>query len=567
MSVVSNLRRALVLSDPDFRATEIYGNLARNYDAVVCVSTMDEAVAELRKGAFDIVMAQSADFLPLERAQGSLLSGLVLDTIGEGVCMINPVGQMVWSNRRMKQWSPEVIQRISAAGMQAFLAFTDPLPTAKHAEKHVPRSRKFAISIGDSQFFELVCSPIHNPENTISHVVAVCWDATHTRRLQQQLDAIDQAGRELVRLEKDAIAKLNFLQRQQLLEERIIKFLRQLMHFDHFNIRLLDPMSNKLEPVIAVGMPQEAMDAELFCEAEGNGICGHVAATGRSYISSDVAKDPRYVPGLDTAKSSLTVPLMLHDKTIGVLNIESDQYAFFTEDDRQFAEIFGRYVAIALNVLNLLMLEQRTSSGKLAQEMACELAGPLNDMIYDLEMVKEANIDNAVLCQALNSILGNANTVRQTFWSLCSSPQQIFGAHDERRWPREDPRLRGKRILVADDQANIRETIHYVLTYCGCIVDTTADGADALARLAGQPRYDLVISDIRMPHKNGYEVFAAAQKIGHNPPVILMTGFGYDPDHSIVQASKQGLAAVLSKPFKVERLMQEIFKALAVRQC
>ncbi len=563
MGVVSNLRRALVLAGPDFRSTELYSNLSRNYDAVVCVPTMEEAVAELRAGAFDMVMSQSADFLPLERAHATMQSGLVLDTIGEGVCMINPAGRMVWSNRRMKQWSPEVIERIGKACMEAMSVFTEPQLNGS-SEHHAPRSRKFAMSIGDAQFFELVCSPLHNQEDKVTHVVAVCWDATHTRRLQQKLDAIDQAGRELVRLEKDAISKLNFIQRQQVLEERIIKFLRQLMHFDHFNIRLLDPASNKLEPVIAVGMPEEAMQVELFCEVEGNGICGHVAATGRSYISPDVAKDPRYVAGLDTARSSLTVPLMLHDKTIGVLNIESDQCAFFTEDDRQFAEIFGRYVAIALNVLDLLMLEQRTNSGKLVQEIACEVAGPLNDLIYDLETVKEANIDNEALLKALNSILGNANTVRQTFWSLCSSPQQVFGAHDQRRLPREDPRLRGKRILVADDQANIRETIHYVLTYCGCQVDTAADGAEALAHLAGQPRYDLVISDIRMPHRNGYEVFAAAQKIGHNPPVILMTGFGYDPDHSIVQASKQGLAAVLSKPFKVEKLMQEIFKALAV---
>ena len=564
MGVVSNLRRALVLSGPDFRFSELYNNLSQHYDALVCVSTMEEAVAELRTGSFDLVMSQSADFLPLERAHATLQSGLVLDTIGEGVCMINPAGRMVWSNRRMKQWSPEVIERIGKACMEAISTFSDVHCSAR-SENHAPRSRKFAISIGDSQFFELVCSPVHNQEGKVSHVVAVCWDATHTRRLQQKLDAIDQAGRELVRLEKDAIAKLNFLQRQQLLEERIIKFLRQLMHFDHFNIRLLDPSSNKLEPVIAVGMPEEAMEVELFCEVEGNGICGHVAATGRSYISGDVAKDPRYVAGLDTARSSLTVPLMLHDKTIGVLNIESDQYAFFTEDDRQFAEIFGRYVAIALNVLDLLMLEQRTNSGKLVQEIACEVAGPLNDMIYDLELLKERHIDNAGLLESLHSILNNANTVRQTFWSLCSSPQQVFGANDQRRIPREDPRLHGKRILVADDQANIRETIHYVLTQCGCQVETASDGAEALAHLAGQPRYDLVISDIRMPHRNGYEVFAAAQKIGHNPPVILMTGFGYDPDHSIVRASKQGLAAVLSKPFKVERLMEEIFKALAAQ--
>ena len=565
MDVVSGLRRVLVLSGSDFRSTELYKTLIHSYDAVVCAATMEEAVAQLRSGAFDVVISQSADFLPLERANATLQSGLVLDTIGEGVCMINPAGRMVWCNRRMKQWSSEVIEHIGKACMEALSGFTDPQPAPSMSEHHALRSRKFAISVGESQFFEVVCSPVHNHEGAISHIVAVCWDATHTRRLQQKLDAIDQAGRELVRLEKDAISKLNFLQRQQLLEERIIKFLRQLMHFDHFNIRLLDPSNNKLEPVIAVGMPEDAMAVELFCEVEGNGICGYVAATGRSYISGDVARDPRYVVGLDTAKSSLTVPLMLHDKTIGVLNIESDQYAFFTEDDRQFAEIFGRYVAITLNVLDLLMLEQRTSSGKLVQEMACEVAGPLNDLIYDLEVVKEANLENDSLLKSLSSILENANLVRQTFWSLCSSPQQVFGAHDQRRLPRGDPRLQGKRVLVADDQPNIRQTIHYVLTYCGCTVDTAADGAEALAFLAGQPRYNLVISDIRMPHKNGYEVFAAAQKIGHNPPVILMTGFGYDPDHSIVQASKQGLAAVLSKPFKVERLMQEIFKALAVQ--
>ncbi len=564
MVLSTNLRRALVLSGTDFHTTELYHKLTSSYDAVVCVATMEEAVAQLRSGAFDIVISHSADFLPLERANVTMQTGLVLDTIGEGVCMINPAGRMVWCNRRMKHWSSEVMEQIGKSCMEALSGFTDAPPDPPISESHALRSRKFAISIGESQFFEVVCSPVHNHKGAVSHVVAVCWDATHTRRLQQKLDAIDQAGRELVRLEKDAIAGLNFLQRQQLLEERIIKFLRQLMHFDHFNIRLLDPSNNKLEPVIAVGMPDDAMAAELFCEVEGNGICGYVAATGRSYISGDVLKDPRYVAGLDRAKSSLTVPLMLHDKTIGVLNIESDQYAFFTEDDRQFAEIFGRYVAIALNVLDLLMLEQRTSSGKLVQEMACEVAGPLNDMIYDLEMVKEANLDNEALLKALNTILGNANLVRQTFWSLCSSPQQVFGAHDQRRLPHEDPRLQGKRILVADDQANIRETIHYVLTYCGCKVDTAADGSEALALLAGQPRYDLVISDIRMPHKNGYEVFAAAQKIGHNPPVILMTGFGYDPDHSIVQASKQGLSAVLSKPFKVERLMQEIFKAITV---
>ena len=44
----------------------------------------------------------------------------------------------------------------------------------------------------------------------------------------------------------------------------------------------------------------------------------------------------------------------------------------------------------------------------------------------------------------------------------------------------------------------------------------------------------------------GYEIFAASHKISPKAPVILMTGFGYDPHHSIVRASQEGLQAVVS---------------------
>jgi DNA-binding NtrC family response regulator len=65
-----------------------------------------------------------------------------------------------------------------------------------------------------------------------------------------------------------------------------------------------------------------------------------------------------------------------------------------------------------------------------------------------------------------------------------------------------------------------------------------------------------------MPMKNGYEVFAAARDANPNTAVILMTGFGYDPNHSIVRARKEGLSAVLFKPFKVDQLVEEIHAAL-----
>src|SRR5205814_8005635 len=167
------------------------------------------------------------------------------------------------------------------------------------------------------------------------------------------------------------------------LEEKIISFTRDLMHFDHFAIRLLDRKTNKLEVVVAQGLPPDALNIELYAEQDRNGISGYVAATGRSYICPDVERDPRYVMGLNQAKSTLTVPLRLHDKIIGIFNIESDQRAAFNEDDRQFAEIFGRYVAIALNILDLMVVERVSTSHKVADEVTSEVAGPLNDIASD----------------------------------------------------------------------------------------------------------------------------------------------------------------------------------------
>ena len=65
-----------------------------------------------------------------------------------------------------------------------------------------------------------------------------------------------------------------------------------------------------------------------------------------------------------------------------------------------------------------------------------------------------------------------------------------------------------------------------------------------------------------MPCKNGYEVFAAARTASPTCPVILITGFGYDPNHAIVKASKEGLNGVLFKPFKLDQLMCEVRNAL-----
>jgi DNA-binding NtrC family response regulator len=126
-----------------------------------------------------------------------------------------------------------------------------------------------------------------------------------------------------------------------------------------------------------------------------------------------------------------------------------------------------------------------------------------------------------------------------------------------------DEVLQGKRILIADDEDIIRETIADVLAKAGALSVMARDGDEAIAMIRSQ-HFDLVLSDIKMPHRDGYEVYAAARQSNDSCPVILITGFGYDPNHAIVRASKEGLAGVLFKPFKVEQLLEEVRHALVV---
>ena len=79
---------------------------------------------------------------------------------------------------------------------------------------------------------------------------------------------------------------------------------------------------------------------------------------------------PMDAPGLSLPPLEMvTVPLTLHDRVIGIFNIESRQRAAFNEDDRQFAEIFGRYVAIALNILDLMVVERVGTAHKVADDV------------------------------------------------------------------------------------------------------------------------------------------------------------------------------------------------------
>ena len=90
-------------------------------------------------------------------------------------------------------------------------------------------------------------------------------------------------------------------------------------------------------------------------------------------------------------------------------------------------------------------------------------------------------------------------------------------------------------------------------------METAPDGAQAIFMVRNSG-YDVVISDIRLPDMSGHQFMLKLREVWDvDPlPLVLMTGFGYDPGHSIVKARQAGLQAVLYKPFRVDQLLSTV---------
>jgi two-component system response regulator AtoC len=118
------------------------------------------------------------------------------------------------------------------------------------------------------------------------------------------------------------------------------------------------------------------------------------------------------------------------------------------------------------------------------------------------------------------------------------------------------------RILVADDKENLRRLVVRILEEA-FDVEEAEDGARALALAATRP-YDVVVTDIRMPGADGFELLAAVKARDPATEVVLMTGYATVPD--AVRAMKLGAFDYLEKPFDPDAALAVVERAAARRR-
>jgi DNA-binding NtrC family response regulator len=120
-----------------------------------------------------------------------------------------------------------------------------------------------------------------------------------------------------------------------------------------------------------------------------------------------------------------------------------------------------------------------------------------------------------------------------------------------------------ERILVVDDEEQMRDLLAKVLERKGFQTSVCGDGTEALAFLEKEP-VDLVVTDVRMPGLGGMEALRAVKELNPDIVVIIMTAFG--SIDQAVQAVKDGAYDYINKPFKIDEMLLTIEKALDERR-
>ena len=117
------------------------------------------------------------------------------------------------------------------------------------------------------------------------------------------------------------------------------------------------------------------------------------------------------------------------------------------------------------------------------------------------------------------------------------------------------------RILVVDDEPDIRNILHILLSSRGYAVDEAENGLRAVACVRAQPDYDLIIMDIMMPGTDGLAVCRELRSVS-DIPIILLTAKDSELDY--VMGISQGSDDYLTKPFRPTILLMKV-KALLRR--
>jgi PAS domain S-box-containing protein len=299
----------------------------------------------------------------------------------------------------------------------------------------------------------------------------------------------------------------------------------------------------------------------------------------------------RLYPDIDEAKRVMTA--MRGPQSGGAGVVETFPTTFLTKDgakipvaisgtliyDDQGAE--DGSIGFAKDLRQILHKEELATLGEVAIGLSHEINNPLAVIINQIALLEgelerlAGDRDTSVEQERLDAVRREVARITEIIERLGEivrsdtyetieyiGPAKMIDLRRREKPKRFDDRLAGLRILVADDDNGICQTMKEILEGSGCDVTTAADGAEALRSIATST-FHLVLTDVVMPNMDGYELYLAVKKTHPELPILMMTAFHYDKDHIIKRSRIEGLEGVIfKKPVDPDRLRQVIAETL-----
>jgi len=473
----------------------------------------------------------------------------IIGALNRGIAVLAPDLTVRWANDPFRQW---------CSGDPVGKLFFDALGTPPDAR---PSDDAFHAALSGSPaslrvrqnnnlLLDVNVSPVREGGEVVE-LVALADDVTSATARQQKLNALYKAGQDLDALDADQLEEMNEACRVELLKQNIRRYVHDLLRYNVVEIRLLEPNTRRLIPLMEEGMTLEAAKRELYARTEGNGVTGYVAATGEPYLCADTARDPHFIEGSAGARSSMTVPILYHDEVIGTFNVESPQPNAFGPEDLQFTELFARELARSLHTLNLLDAQEQCAAAGVIDNVNRDIALPADELLAVASGLIDKLGDRPDMVDQLRRVLTNARKIKLAV-------KHIGGELARSPVANCDPKLEGMRVLVIDADERIRKSAHALLEKHGCVVETAASAAEGIS-MAKSGTYDTVLVAVKHKDMGGTAAYMALVKAVPLGRVVLTQGFEYDGGHTVVNARREGYwLPVVFKPFQEPNL----FKAL-----
>ena len=347
--------------------------------------------------------------------------------------------------------------------------------------------------------------------------------------------------------------------------EILVGQLAEFFGLRHFVIFQLNPLGLDLELTHSSGFKDRSTAMLTGLKAD-QGVFRRLVDTGIPQVVNEIRETETGLSALaeqEGLESMICVPIFSRDELWGLLAAFSREKSRFREEDGRIITLFGGQIGQLLELLsqsvkdNLdevlvpilgsieLMNLRYGDRGTVTASEVLEAQNQFRRRILSYI----ANLEQGSLEKMAGEEEAKAEKIKLPSGHELSVEEIITIKGDENLAPNT------KKVLVIDDQPIVTDLLVSVLERMDYQSQVASCGKEGL-EMFEKDRFDLVITDLGMPDISGWEVSRAVKQKRPDVPVVVITGWGVDPDPGKVKDSQVDL--IITKPFQVDQLEKTI---------